>query len=58
VPDSAKYLYHKGIVFEAQILDLEEQHGPQLKKMSMADKKMLEKDSNLRASLNYANKAL
>jgi cytochrome c-type biogenesis protein CcmH/NrfG len=51
-------LYHKGIVHEAQIIDIEERHGPQLKKMAMADKKMVASDNNLRMSLDYANKAL
>lgn len=28
VPENPKYLYHKGIVYEAQILDIEEKCGP------------------------------
>lgn len=42
-------------MYEAQIIDIEEKHGPQLKKMAMADKKMVASDHNLKMSLEYAN---
>jgi tetratricopeptide (TPR) repeat protein len=35
---NAKYWLHKGIVYEAMINDIEQKHGPQLKKLKTAER--------------------